>query len=94
MTLTKADLVNLVHAEHDLTKMQSIDAVEKFLEITKSCLENGQDLLLPKFGKFSVKKKSARKGRNPKTGEGLLLDARTIVTFKPSGQLRDRVNSG
>jgi len=66
--------------------------VEKFLEISKDSLINGDDLLLSGFGKFSVKEKKARQGRNPQTGEGLILEARQVITFKPSGKLRDMVN--
>ena len=92
MTLTKADLVNKVYESHDLSKTQALDAVETFLRISKGCLENGNDLLLSGFGKFNVKEKKARRGRNPQTGDALMLDARTVVTFKPSGILRDRIN--
>lgn len=91
-TLTKADLIHKLYETQDLTKMQATDAVETFLRIAKSCLENGNDLLLSGFGKFNVKEKKARRGRNPQTGDALMLDARTVVTFKPSGILRDRIN--
>ena len=92
MTLTKADLVHKVYESHDVSKVQATDAVEAFLRIAKGCLENGNDLLLSGFGKFNVKEKKERRGRNPQTGEALMLDARTVVTFKPSGILRDRIN--
>ena len=92
MTLTKADLVQKVYEIHDLTKVQAADAVETFLSISKNCLENGHDLLVSGFGKFNVKVKKARRGRNPQTGDELILDARKVVTFKPSGILRDRIN--
>jgi integration host factor subunit alpha len=62
------------------------------LKLIKNSLGNGNDVLLSGFGKFYVKDKSARKGRNPQTGEALLLDARRVVTFKPSGKLRKKVN--
>lgn len=92
MTLTKADLVQKVYQEHNLTKAQASDAVETFLKIAKNCLENGEDLLVSGFGKFNVKDKKARRGRNPQTGEELILSARKVVTFKPSGILRERIN--
>ncbi|MDA8159914.1 MAG: integration host factor subunit alpha [Desulfobacteraceae bacterium] len=92
MTLTKADLVHKVYDTYDLTKVEATDVVEAFLRISKGCLEDGNDLLLSGFGKFSVKKKKPRRGRNPQTGDALMLDARTVVTFKPSGILRDRIN--
>lgn len=92
MTLTKADLIHKVYETHDLTKAQATEAIETFLRLSKRCLENGNDLLLSGFGKFNVKQKKSRRGRNPQTGDALMLDARTVVTFKPSGILRDRIN--
>jgi integration host factor subunit alpha len=93
MTFTKADLIDKVHASNPkMTKAQAREAVETILRIFKSSLENGEDVLLSKFGNFNVKTKSARKGRNPKTGESLMLDARKVVTFKPGGILRKKVN--
>jgi integration host factor subunit alpha len=75
-----------------LTKAQAREAVETILQTIKSSLENGDDVLLTGFGKFNVSDKSARKGRNPQTGETLMLDARKVVTFKPSEKLREKVN--
>jgi integration host factor subunit alpha len=93
MTLTKVNIINQVHATNPrMTKVQAREAVETILHIVKSSLENGDDVLLSGFGKFNVKDKSARKGRNPKTGESLMLDAKRVVTFKPSGLLREKVN--
>lgn len=93
MTLTKADLVQQVYKNHDgLTKAQATDSVEVILRISKDSLISGSDLLLSGFGKFNVKNKNARRGRNPQTGDELTLDARRVVTFKPSGILRDRIN--
>jgi integration host factor subunit alpha len=92
MTLTKADLVQKVYQNHNLTKAQAAEAVETFLRIAKDCLENGEDLLVSGFGKFNVKEKNARRGRNPQTGDELILRARRVVTFKPSGILRERIN--
>ncbi len=94
MTLTKADLVQMVYQKHNLTKAQASEAVRAFLDISKNCLRKGDDLLISGFGKFNVKKKNARRGRNPQTGDELILDARKVVTFKPSGILRDRINKG
>ena len=93
MTITKADLINQVHATHPkLTKVQAREAVEAILRAIKSRLGNGEDVLLSGFGKFSVNDKSSRKGRNPQTGESLILDARRVITFKPSWKLREKVN--
>ncbi len=93
MTFTKADLIDQVHATNPrMTKIQAREAVETILRIIKSNLESNEDVLLSGFGKFSVNDKSARKGRNPQTGQSLMLDARRVVTFKPSGKLREKVN--
>lgn len=95
MTLTKAGIINEVHTSNPhLTKTQARESVETFLKIMKAGLENGDDVLLSGFGKFNVKAKSARKGRNPQSGEPMLLDARKVVTFKASGILRKKVNGG
>jgi integration host factor subunit alpha len=75
-----------------LTKVQASEAVQTILLTIKNSLENFDDVLLSGFGKFNVKAKSARKGRNPQTGESVMLDARKVVTFKPSGILREKVN--
>lgn len=93
MTLTKAGITQQVYKKHDaLTKQQAAEAVESFLRISKDTLIGGSDLLLSRFGKFKVKDKLARKGRNPKTGDQLMLEARRVVTFKPSGILRNKIN--
>ena len=93
MALTKATLTNQIHeCNPNLTKIKAREAVETILRIIKDSLANGDDVLLTGFGKFNVKDKSARKGRNPKTGESMMLDAKKVVTFKPSGLLRKKVN--
>ena len=93
MTLTKADLVKAVHRHHTiLTHKESTEAVETILRLCKDSLIGGSDLLLSGFGKFNVRDKRPRKGRNPQTGDELMLDARRVVTFKPSGILRNKIN--
>jgi integration host factor subunit alpha len=93
MTLTKADLVQKVYKNHDnLTKAQATQAVEALLSTMKNCLASGEELLISGFGKFNVKDKNARRGRNPQTGEELILDPRRVITFKPSGILRSKIN--
>ncbi|MFN2366892.1 MAG: integration host factor subunit alpha [Desulfurivibrionaceae bacterium] len=93
MTITKADLVQKVYQKHDLTKARATEVVETFLKIAKDCLVEGEDLLISGFGKFNIKRKKSRRGRNPQTGKELVLTARRVVTFKPSGILRDRINN-
>lgn len=94
MTLTKADIVEQVYMEVGYPKEKSFQIVESLLESIKACLESGDDVLVSGFGKFCVKDKHARRGRNPATGETAILPARRVVTFKCSGQLRRRVNTG
>jgi integration host factor subunit alpha len=92
MSLTKADIINVVHQELGFTKNQSIDLVESTLEIIKSKLASGEDVLVSGFGKFCVKEKRERKGRNPATGGDMMLAPRRVVTFQCSGKLRDKIN--
>ena len=93
MTLTKARLVQRVYEQNKtFTKKQATEAVESFFRISKDSLIGGSDLLLSGFGKFKLRDKNQRKGRNPKTGDDLMLEARRVLTFKPSGILRDRIN--
>jgi integration host factor subunit alpha len=93
MTLTKADLVQKVYKSHDnLTKAQATLAVEALLSTMKNCLASGEELLISGFGKFNVKDNNARRGMNPQTGQELILDPRRVITFKPSGILRSKIN--
>ena len=92
MALTKADVINAVYQELGFTRYLSNELVEQILEIIKSKLAAGEDVLVSGFGKFCVKEKSERKGRNPATGEDLMLAPRRVVTFQCSGKLRDKIN--
>ena len=92
MALTKEMIINSIYNQVGLSKSQSRDVIEGLLEIMKECLESGEDLLISGFGKFIVKSKSARRGRNPQTTEDLQLRARKVVVFKTSGVLRNKIN--
>ena len=92
MTLTKADIVESVNNELGYPKNRCSELVETLLEIIKSSLEQGEDVLISGFGKFCVKDKKQRRGRNPATGHDLLLGERKVVTFKCSHLLRDKIN--
>ena len=92
MALTKNDIVTKVH-ELGFTKKKAVDTVESLLEIIKGTLAQGDDVLVSGFGKFCVKDKKQRRGRNPATGSDLILRERKVVTFKCSGKLRDRINT-
>lgn len=91
MALTKNDIVTSIH-ELGFTKKKSVEVIETLLEIIKSTLEKGEDVLISGFGKFCVKYKKQRRGRNPATGDDLMLKERKVVTFKCSGKLRDKIN--
>jgi len=92
MTVTKEGLVESILKIVDNRK-KATQIVETLLKTTTRSLETGEDVLLSGFGKFSVKDKNQRRGRNPATGEDLLLDRRRVVTFKPSGVLVDKLNN-
>ena len=92
MDLTKAQIVNAVQNHLNLPKNKSTKIVEALLEIIKSTLESGEEVLISGFGKFCVKEKRGRRGRNPATGEAMMLAPRKVVTFKCSGKLRDKIN--
>ncbi|HAY21026.1 MAG TPA: integration host factor subunit alpha [Desulfobacterales bacterium] len=93
MALTKEKLVSRLQTQIGLTKQESRQAVERFFEVMKDTLANGEDLLISGYGKFSVKQKNARRGRNPQTREALMLKARKVLVFKASGVLRGRMNN-
>ena len=92
MTLTKADIIDTIYNQLDFPKTRSTQVVESLIEIIKKTLENGEDVLISGFGKFCVKEKRERKGRNPQTGNDLMLGERRVVTFKCSGRLKNKIN--
>ena len=93
MALTKDKIVSRLQTQLGLTKQESRQAVVRLFEILKDTLANGEDLLISGYGKFSVKQKNARRGRNPQTKEALMLKARKVLVFKVSGVLRERMNN-
>jgi integration host factor subunit alpha len=94
MALTKHVLVEKLQSKLGFPRNQSVEIVESILEIIKSTLGSGEDVLVSGFGKFCVNDKKERKGRNPATGEDAILPARRVVTFKYSGKLKEKVNGG
>jgi integration host factor subunit alpha len=94
MALTKHGIAEQLQLQLDMSKKQAAETVETLLEIIKSTLESGENVLVSGFGKFCVKEKAERKGRNPATGEDAILPARRVVTFKCSGKLRGKINGG
>jgi integration host factor subunit alpha len=91
-TLTKAHIVENLLAKNLFTKRESAQIVETLFELLKQSLEEGDDVLISGFGKFSVREKSRRRGRNPQSGEPIMLPPRKVVTFKCSGVLRQKIN--
>ena len=92
MALTKVQIVKSIQSELNFTKNRSIDCVETLLKIMKKTLASGEDVLVSGFGKFCVNSKRERRGRNPATGDAMMIDARKVVTFKWSGNLRRKLN--
>jgi integration host factor subunit alpha len=92
MSLTKIQIVESIHNQIGIPKNKSTEIVETLLEIIKSSLASGEDVLISNFGRFCVKEKRERKGRNPATGDDMMLEPRKVVTFRCSGKLRDRVD--
>ena len=92
MTLTKSHLIDVIAEQNGFAKKQSTETVETILELIKSTLESGEDVLISGFGKFCVKEKRERRGRNPSTGGDMLLRQRRVVSFRCSGILRKQIN--
>jgi integration host factor subunit alpha len=92
MALTKANLVEEIINRNGLSRKKSVETVETLLEIIKKTLASGEDVLISGFGKFCVKQKTERKGRNPATGAAMMLAPRKVATFKCSAKLRNKIN--
>jgi integration host factor subunit alpha len=92
MSLTKADIVEAVAEQNGYTIKRSFEVVETLLEIIKSTLESGEDIMISGFGRFCVKRKKERMGRNPSVGEAMILAPKKSLKFRCSGKLRDKIN--
>jgi len=92
MTLTKTMIVDAIHEQLGYPKNKSAEMLETLLELIKGNLEKGEDVLISGFGKFCVKEKNERRGRNPATGHDMILDQRQVVTFRCSHLLREKIN--
>ena len=93
MTLTKAKIVDAIHTELGFPKNRSAELIEILLEQIKNTLGKGEDVLISGFGKFCVKEKKERRGRNPATGNDMMLAQRRVVTFRCSHLLREKINN-
>ena len=92
MALTKAEIAVSVSKQLGMTRNRSFEMIETLLELMKKTLEGGEDVLISGFGKFCVKNKKQRKGRNPHNGREMILAPRRVVTFQCSGILRNKLN--
>jgi integration host factor subunit alpha len=92
MTLTKAQIVDTIQEKFGFPRKKCVELIEIMLEEIKKPLEQGEDVMISGFGKFCVNEKKERKGRNPATGDDLVLPSRRVVTFKCSQGLRDQIN--
>ena len=90
--MTKADIVERIASENGFTKSESMDLVESLLSLIKDTLADGETLKVSGFGNFIVKVKHDRRGRNPQTGEAITIEARKVLTFKPSKMLTGAMN--
>jgi len=89
--LTKAEIATLVHDHVGLSKKESGQIVESVLNLIRQTLERGEDVKLSGFGHFMVRSKHARRGRNPKTGDEITISSRSVVTFRASHLLKQKV---
>jgi integration host factor subunit alpha len=94
MTVTKIDIIESAYEQLDISKKDCVRIVDSFFDLIKDDLGKGKDVMISGFGKWTVKAKKKRRGRNPQTGEALTIDARRVVTFKPSAVLRNAINLG
>jgi integration host factor subunit alpha len=92
-TLTKAHIVEAVAEANGYTRNKSFEIVEILLKLIKAALESGDDVMISGFGRFCVKEKAKRRGRNPATGKDLIIAPRKVVTFKWSGKLKEKLNT-
>ena len=92
MALTKIQIIEAVQNQTGFTKNRSYQIVENLLELIKDTLTSGEDVLISNFGKFCVNQKKERRGRNPATGDAMMLAPRKVVTFTCSRNLRERIN--
>ena len=92
MSLTKVDIIESIYEKIGIPKKECIRIVESVFEIIKDDLDKGNDVMISGFGKWTVKAKKKRKGRNPQTGKEMMIDARKVVTFRPSQVLKGTAN--
>jgi integration host factor subunit alpha len=94
MSMTKIDITEAIREKFGIPKKDCVRIVESLFGIIKDDLNRGNDVMISGFGKWTVLKKKARKGRNPQTGKEMTISARKVITFKSSNVLKNAVNSG
>jgi integration host factor subunit alpha len=94
MSLTKINIIDAIYEKIGIPKKDCVKIFESLFDIIKDDLDKGNDVMISGFGKWTIKAKKKRKGRNPQTGKEMIIDAKRVVTFKPSKVLRDAVNLG
>ena len=93
MTLTKADIINILREQIGLPKKDCLKIVNAYFEEISKGLERGEEIKIPKLGNFVVKHKNSRPGRNPKTGKSAVISKRRVVKYKASKILRSKINN-
>ena len=93
-TLTKAELAELLYEQLGLNKREAKDFIDEFFELITQRVAQGLDVKISGFGNFQVRTKQARPGRNPRTGEPVMVEARRAVTFHASNSLKSEINAG
>ncbi|MBS83110.1 MAG: integration host factor subunit alpha [Gammaproteobacteria bacterium] len=93
MTITKNSLIDMIHDEVGLNKREAKEFIEEFFETIKKLLEEGNDIKFSGFGNFILRNKRARPGRNPRTGEEVLVEERRVVTFKSGMKLKSQIEA-
>ncbi|MCL4476748.1 MAG: integration host factor subunit alpha [Nitrospirae bacterium] len=91
MHMTKADLVDIIFGKVGLSKIESQNIIEMIFETIRQTLVEGESVKVSGFGTFNVKKKNARRGRNPKTGDELQITPRRVVTFRASNHFKELI---
>jgi len=92
LALTKQIIIEKISEKNNLSPSEAKNTIETLLEIMKSTLASGEDIMISGFGKVQVNEKAPRKGRNPATGKDMVLDKRRVVVFKCGGRLRAKLN--
>ena len=92
--VTRKDLALAIHDKMGFSKRSASELVDEFFQAMKFALLNEENVKLVHFGTFKVRKKASRVGRNPRTGESMEITRRSMVSFKPSKMLREKVNNG